>query len=349
MPKVIDLPAIRELLRRDGIRQTLRGLRAYIRADFARWDAFDKQVRLATHYPWGVIELMPISDGTLYAFKYVNGHPGNPSQGLASVVALGALARVDTGYPLLISEMTVLTALRTAATSALVAQLCARPDATRLAMIGAGSQAAFQALALADVLPLTDVRSFDTRADAVPRLCANLAPFGLPVRPCSSIAEALDTADVVTTATAAKRHQRLLTPAMLPRGVHINAIGGDCPGKTELDPAVLRAAQVVVEYEPQTRVEGELQLAPDLPVIELWELVAGRQPGRQSGDQVTLFDSVGFALEDFAVLRYVRDRSESLGLGREAALLPETSAAVDLFAAMVAADPPPHGAAAQRR
>ena len=145
MLEVIDLPAMQQLLRRDGLRETLRGLREYLHQDFVRWDEFDKQPRLATHYPWGVIELMPISDATLYAFKYVNGHPGNPARGRASVVALGVLAEVATGYPLLLSEMTLLTALRTAATSALAADLCARPEASRMALIGAGTQAAFQA------------------------------------------------------------------------------------------------------------------------------------------------------------------------------------------------------------
>ena len=91
-------------------------------------------------------------------------------------------------------------------------------------------------------------------------------------------------------------------------GVHINAIGGDCPGKTELDPAILERAKVFVEYTPQTRIEGEIQqLPPDFPVTELWQVITGEAKGRTAATDVTVFDSVGFAIEDFSVLRYLRD------------------------------------------
>lgn len=343
MVKLIDVHAMRELLRRDGVQPTLSGLRDYLRADFARWRDFDKSPRMATHWPWGVIELMPVSDERFYAFKYVNGHPGNPADGHQTVVAVGLLAEVASGYPLLISEMTVLTALRTAATSALAAGLCARPDASRLAMIGAGAQAEFQVLAMAEVLPISEVRCFDIRPASMDKLRANLSPYGVEVEPCSSIEGAVAGADVVTTATAVKGHRRVLRPEQVRPGVHVNAIGGDCPGKTELDPAILQGARVIVEYAPQTRVEGEIQqLAADSPVTELWQLVAGLSRGRHNGSQVTVFDSVGFALEDYAALRYVMDRAQALGLGEEAALIPRLPRADDLFGAMVGA--PPAGA-----
>jgi ornithine cyclodeaminase len=90
--------------------------------------------------------------------------------------------------------------------------------------------------------------------------------------------------------------------------VHINAIGGDCPGKTELDPAILDRADVFVEFPPQTRVEGEIQqMDPDFAVTEIWRVIAGRAAGRTSPRQITVFDSVGFAIEDFSALRYLRD------------------------------------------
>ena len=91
-------------------------------------------------------------------------------------------------------------------------------------------------------------------------------------------------------------------------GVHINAIGGDCPGKTELDPRILDRGTVFVELPEQTRVEGEIQqMAPDFPVVELWRVVTGRAAGRVSDEQITIFDSVGFAIEDFSALRYAMD------------------------------------------
>ena len=103
---------------------------------------------------------------------------------------------------------------------------------------------------------------------------------------------------------------------MLKPGTHINAVGGDCPGKTEIHPAVLAASRVFVEYEPQTRMEGDLQqMAPDFAVTELWQVLAGEMTGRDNAAQITVFDSVGFALEDFSALRYLYAKARSQGLG----------------------------------
>jgi len=114
--------------------------------------------------------------------------------------------------------------------------------------------------------------------------------------------------------------------------VHLNAVGGDCPGKTEIDPALLARARVVVEYEPQTRIEGEIQqLAPDFPVTELWRILAGHAPGRRDPAEITLFDSVGFALEDFSALRYLRERALGQGIGRPLELVAMPADPKDLF------------------
>jgi ornithine cyclodeaminase len=114
--------------------------------------------------------------------------------------------------------------------------------------------------------------------------------------------------------------------------MHINGVGGDCPGKTELHPDVLRAASVFVEYEPQTRVEGDLQHLPaDFAVTELWQVLSGKATGRSSDSEVTLFDSVGFALEDYSALRFMRDSAQALGLGQTLSLIPELVNPKDLF------------------
>ena len=107
------------LINHIGIAKMLMGVASYIEEDFRRWELFDKVPRVASHSEVGVIELMPTSDGQVYGFKYVNGHPANTKAGLQTVTAFGMLAEVQTGYPVLLSEMTLLTALRTAATSAL--------------------------------------------------------------------------------------------------------------------------------------------------------------------------------------------------------------------------------------
>ncbi|WP_299692447.1 ornithine cyclodeaminase [uncultured Tateyamaria sp.] len=292
-----------------GLDNMLCGLADYIADDFSRWEQFDKTPRVAAHSPEGVIELMPTSDGISYGFKYVNGHPKNMGQGLQTVTAFGLLADVDTGYPVLLTEMTLLTALRTAATSALVARTLAPKGATTMAMIGNGAQSEFQSRAMQAIAGITHVRLFDIDPDATAKCAANLQGSGLHVTTCTSAEDAMIDAQILTTCTADKAYATILTDNMVGAGVHINAIGGDCPGKTEIAPAILERGEIFVEYPPQTRIEGDIQqLDPDHPVTEIWEVLKGRKPGRTSDKQITIFDSVGFAIEDFSALRFVRDR-----------------------------------------
>ncbi len=111
---------------------------------------------------------------------------------------------------------------------------------------------------------------------------ANLAGQGLRLEVCASAAEAVRGADIVTTATADKTRAAILRPAMIEPGMHINAVGGDCPGKTELHRGVLEMGSVFVEFEPQSRIEGEIQQLPaDFAVTEFWQVLAGHRPGRR--------------------------------------------------------------------
>jgi ornithine cyclodeaminase len=324
-----------ELVQRKGLQSCLHGIADNLRADFLRWGAFDKSARVASHSRDGVIELMPIADGQTYAFKYVNGHPRNTRWGLPTVMAFGGLADVATGAPLLLSELTLATALRTAAMSAVAAQALARPCARTMALIGNGAQSEFQALAFHHLLGIGTLRLFDTDAAATAKLQANLQGTGLATIVCASIAEAVHSADIVTTVTADKTRATILTPGMLAPGMLINAVGGDCPGKTELHADVLRQAQVFVEYAPQTRIEGDIQQLPhDFEVTELWEVLAGQRAGRASDEAVTVFDSVGFALEDFSALRFLRDAATELGIGQPIHLVPELADPKDLFGAL---------------
>lgn len=324
MTRLIDLPTLAAFVHERGAARCMTELATELRADFLRWESFDKSARTASHSPRGVIELMPVADDALYSFKYVNGHPGNPAGGLPTVMAFGVLAEVRTGYPLLLSELTLTTALRTAATSALAAQALARPGSRRMALVGNGAQAEFQALAFHALLGIRELRVYDTDPAATDKLVRNLAHVdGITVERAASTAEAVRGADIVTTVTADKSRATILTPAMVEPGMHLNAVGGDCPGKTELHPDVLRGARVVVEYEPQSRVEGEIQQLPaDHPVTELWRVLRGDAPGRTRADEVTVFDSVGFALEDYSALRYLYQQAQARGLGVDVELVP---------------------------
>ncbi|XDA99682.1 ornithine cyclodeaminase [Sulfitobacter sp. LCG007] len=334
----VSVDHMMQLIHHVGVEEMLRGLAGYIEADFRRWELFDKTPRVASHSAQGVIELMPTSDGEVYGFKYVNGHPSNTAEGLQTVTAFGLLAEVATGYPVLLSEMTLLTAMRTAATSALVARLLAPKDSRSMAMIGNGAQSEFQSLAMKAICGIEEVRLYDIDAGATRKCAANLAGSGLRVVSCTSAEEAIEGAQILTTCTADKQYATILTDNMVGTGVHINAIGGDCPGKTELAPAILNRAEIFVEYPEQTRIEGEIQqLAPDHPVTEIWQVLTGARPGRTSDRQITLFDSVGFAIEDFSALRYVRDRIAGTGFYHPLDLLADPDDPRDLFGMLVRA------------
>ena len=247
-PKTVYLSArhLIALVRRKGLSACIAGVAERIEADYLRWNEFDKTARVASHSEVGVIELMPIADAAQFAFKYVNGHPTNHRHGLPTVMAFGVLADVATGAPRLLSELTLTTAIRTAAMSALAA--------------------------------------------------------------------------------------RVLTPEMIEPGMHVNAVGGDCPGKTELHRGVLEAASVFVEFEPQTRIEGDIQQMPaDFAVTEFWRVLSGQAPGRTGTAQVTVFDSVGFALEDYSAMTFMRDVATELGIGEVVELVPEAADPKNLF------------------
>ena len=321
-----------------GIEQVLQDLAAEIESDFRRWPQFDKTPRVASHSDVGVIELMPTSDGETYGFKYVNGHPANMKRGLQTVTAFGLLADVATGYPLMLSEMTILTALRTAATSAMAAKWLAQRGARVMAMIGNGAQAEFQALAFKAVCGITEVRLYDLDPAATAKCAANLAGRELTVVSCTSAEQALEGAQIITTCTADKANATILTDNMVGAGVHINAVGGDCPGKTELHRDILLRSGIFVEYPPQTRIEGEIQqLAPDHPVTELWQVITGQTPGRSDGAQITLFDSVGFAVEDFSALRYVHGRIAETGFFQPLDMIADPDDPRDLFGMLLRA------------
>ena len=328
----VSVDHMMQLIHHLGVEPMLSGLADYIEADFRRWQLFDKTPRIASHSKEGVIELMPTSDGEVYGFKYVNGHPKNTADGLQTVTAFGLLADVGSGYPVLLSEMTMLTAMRTAATSALVARVLAPKGATTMAMIGNGAQSEFQSIAMKAVCGLTEVRLFDKDPAATAKCAANLKGCGLAVVPCTSAEEAILGAQIVTTCTADKQYATILTDNMVGAGVHINAIGGDCPGKTELAPAILHRSDIFVEYPEQTRIEGEIQqLDADHPVTEFWQVLSGAAKGRTSDRQITLFDSVGFAIEDFSALRYVRDKIKDTSLFHPLDLLADPDDPRDLF------------------
>src|SRR5690606_18869570 len=145
-----------------------------------------------------------------------------------------------------------------------------------MALIGNGAQSEFQARAFHALLGIDRLRLFDIDPAASERCKHNLAELGLVVTVCRTAQEAVEGAQIITTATADKQSATILTDNMIGSSVHINAVGGDCPGKTELHRDILLRSDIFVEYPPQTRIEGEIQqLDADHPVTELWRVILG--------------------------------------------------------------------------
>ncbi len=336
----VSVDHMMKLVHAIGIERMLSDIAGYIEDDFRRWEIFDKTPRIASHSLEGVIELMPTSDGKLYGFKYVNGHPKNMKAGLQTVTAFGLLSDVATGYPVLLSEMTFLTALRTAAMSAVAAKHLAPKNAATMAIIGNGAQSEFQAFAFRALLGIENLRLYDVDPAATEKCARNLARHGFRITRCATAMEAVEGAEIVTTVTADKQYATILTDNMVGAGVHINAVGGDCPGKTEIHRDVLLRSSIFVEYPPQTRIEGDIQqLDPDHPVEELWKVIAGTASGRTDSSQITLFDSVGFAIEDFSALRYVHERIREAGTYVDLDLIADPDDPRDLFGMLMRAAP----------
>lgn len=324
---LLEIPDICLIIDKVGLKEFYTQLCNQLTTDFSNWHEFQKSSRHAVYVSNGVIELMPICNDKFYSFKYVNGHPTNPLQNRLNVVAFGVLAEVATGYPIMISAMTLLTALRTAATSALASWHMAKKGSKRLAIIGCGAQSEFQIMAHHALFNLEQVQYFDMAPQAMARLHHNLQHESFELIPTNSVQEAIDGADIIVTATATKSKTHVLKQEWLTPGQHISGIGGDSPGKTELDPNILKQARVVVEYFPQSSYEGEIQnlgeSAIDYVYAELWEILSGAKPGRTDNTTISVFDSVGFALEDFSILRVCLALAQNYNIGKTINIIPE--------------------------
>lgn len=341
--RIIDIASLQALVKKIGLQPFMQAVIAQMEQDFARWPEFEKSPRHAIYYPQGVIELMPISDQHTYSFKYINGHPVNTAEGKLSIVGIGMLANTVDGLPTLIAEMTILTAIRTACTTAMAAKYLARPESRCVGLIGTGAQAEFQLLALHAVLPIERCVYFDLDAAAMQKFAENMAEYGIELVAANDAQAVCEQAEVLVTATAAKAHTAVIKADWLQAGQFIAALGGDCPGKTELETQVLLRSTLFVEYTPQTWVEGEIQnLDQSNPpeLTELWQVIAGQAAGRSDADQITLFDSVGFALEDFSTLVALNRLAAEHQIGVMLPMLPEVdpsqpAGAKDLYRGLI--------------
>jgi ornithine cyclodeaminase/alanine dehydrogenase-like protein (mu-crystallin family) len=211
---------------------------------------------------------------------------------------------------------------RTGAASGVATRHLARRDARTLAVLGTGWQARGQARAIASVRRLEAIRAYGRDGGRLLRFCREAGEeFGIPATPAATAEEAVREADIVVTATNAA--EPVLNGSWLSPGAHLNAVGSNRADRREVDSeAVGRAGLIVVDSIEQARLEAGDLLAPDVApaalerAVELAAVVAGRHPGRQGEDQITLFKSLGIGLEDLAAASLVYDRARATGAGR---------------------------------
>ena len=329
---VLEIEDIKKIISKVGYKDFYLKLIKTMEEDYSNWEDFDKTPRVANHVDGGVIELMPVSNNEFYTFKYVNGHPKNPESNKMTVMATGQLSITKTGEPLMFTEMTLLTALRTAANSALAAKYLAKKESSVLSLIGTGAQSEFQYLAFSYIFDLKEIRYFDTDSKAMEKFAKNMSQYSVKITPCANSKDAVRGADIVTTCTADKCYQTVLTKDMIEKDIYINGIGGDCPGKTEIAKEIVESSTVVVEFLEQAKIEGDIQQMPkSFTCTELYEVIRGEKKLNVSTHGTILFDSIGFALEDYSILRLIYDLAKKSGVGKEMNLIPKLNDVKNLF------------------
>jgi alanine dehydrogenase len=264
-----------------------------------------------------------LSRGHICGLKWVNVHPGNPAQGLLTVMAKILLNDPDTGLEFADLDGTHITDYRTGAAGGVAARYLARPDATRLGLIGAGAQARTQVAAIVKVRPIQEIVVFDRHREHSEAFAAEMAAtFGVKVRAATGAAEAVTGQDIVVTTTPSRTP--VVAREWVSPGTHINAIGADAAGKQELDPAILTAAKVVVDDWAQASHSGEInvalargELTPEHVYGSLGDIVAGKKPGREAPEEITVFDSTGLIIQDLALGLAVYQAAKERGLGEE--------------------------------
>ncbi len=284
-------------------------------------------LRSALETPGGVLLTMPaqLADAPISAVKVVSVCAGNPSLGLPTIHAVVLATDARTGQPLALMDGQTVTALRTGAASGLATDLLALPEASILAVIGAGVQARTQVAAVCAVRPIAEIRVFSlSGAEALAdelreRYAARVVVAG-------SAPEALQGAHVVVAATNSKTpvvHRADLSP-----GVHVNGIGSFAPDMQEIAADVVAEATIVVDHRASAWAEaGDLIIPRDQGLIaedsvhaEIGEIAAGLKAGRTSPQEITFFKSVGNAVQDAALAQRIIAAAEERGLGTDVAL-----------------------------
>lgn len=264
----------------------------------------------------------PVGRGAL-AVKVISVFPGNRERGEESHLGLVVLLRADTGQPAAVMDAAALTGVRTAAASAVATRLLAREGSRTLSLLGSGVQARSHLESMKAVLPLKEVRVWSpTRAHAREFAEREGQRHGLPVEVASGAREAVEGADVVCTVTSAT--EPIVEGEWLAAGTHVNAVGACTPDARELDTVAVSQARVYVDSRQSALAEAGDLLIPleqgavgeDVIRGELGELLLGRIRGRRSPEEITLYESLGLAVQDVAAARLAYQHARANGRGK---------------------------------
>ena len=319
--KLITAGDIHDLSQRVGLRPLLGRLTDTLQEDFRRCRLLPGPAPCVLPAAKGEIALTSWTDGTYYGFKYEAHRPDNVHRGRPNRSSLGCLGLVETGEILLLSEMTLLTALRTAATAALGGRLLARPESQTLALLGTGAQSEFLVLALLNELPLEVVRYFDPDMHAMMKFARNLEDAVHCLEPCGDSAEVLKNVDVVVAATSSPRKLSLLDAAAVPAGAHIHVLADGRLESAGVAPELLRRSRLILDG--RQGIESKTD--------DLQALLQNSASGRRAQDEITLLVSTGIGLQDFSAQRALWAMSEDLDLGTPLNLMAEPDDPKDLY------------------
>ena len=273
----------------------------------------------------GVLGLMPAyrgGEGAIYGLKAVCVFPENPTRGLDSHQGGVMLFSGETGELLAVMNASAITAIRTAAVSAVATRLLAREDAAELAILGSGVQARTHIEAMSCVRPIKRARVASRRIEQARRFAEEIGPrFSFPVEPVDSVEAAVRDADLIVTATTAEKP--ILKREWISPGTHLNVVGSSIPTTREVDGATMAATSLFVDRRESTINEGgeylfalrEGAIGPDHIRAEVGEILVGSHRGRTSPDEITMFKSLGLAIEDLAAADYLYRKAKPLKAG----------------------------------
>lgn len=276
----------------------------------------------------GDLRAMPgyLEDSNLSSVKIVTVHPDNRvKHSLPTVIGLIVLVDPATGFPISIMGGSAVTSMRTGAAGGVAAKYLARKDSSIAGLVGTGTQARTQLMALVEVLKnLEEVRAYDRDRDALARFVSEVSERhsgAFKIRGTDSIRETVVGADVVVTTTPTR--EPLVMNEMISQGTHISCIGADAVGKEELDPAILKRARIVVDDWEQASHSGEINVPLNRGLItresiwaEIGEVVAGLKKGRQEQEEVTVFVSTGLAIQDAVTANIAYKKALQKKVGR---------------------------------